>query len=231
VACDATADLLGVVDELGLWENTVIVILSDHGEEFWEHSVFFADHNPASIHGELLNVPFMLRDPDHVGAGLRIVDAEVSTVDLLPTVADLIGVSPTDRCDGVSVVSGLQEGGSIDRHIPIMALTHSRDNPLPMRAAIVRGGMKYIQPVTPEPGQESFYPLEEQLYDLTRDWREEGNLAPRRPETVTELSELLRRGLEAAAPQTVAESPDSAGMPVTESLRNQLRALGYVDDL
>ena len=48
-ACDATVELFELMDERGLWDQTIVVVLSDHGEEFWEHSSTFGHHPRTSL--------------------------------------------------------------------------------------------------------------------------------------------------------------------------------------
>lgn len=227
VACDATADLLAILDERDLWENTVVVILSDHGEEFWEHSGFFADHRPTSIYGELIDVPFLLHSPGYASRGRRFIETEVSLVDLLPTIADLTGVRPLDDADGTSLAP-LLRGAPINRHLPIMALTQPGDPSLPIRGAVIEDGRKYHEAVTLDSGRDYYYPVHAQLYDLGRDPGETNNLVAEAPDAGRELAERLRRGLGAAtAPLAVAPDGSTA---MSGELRGQLRALGYLGE-
>ena len=55
--------------DLGLWENTLLVVTSDHGEEFDDHGSWGHGH---SVYQELLHVPLMFRLPNRLPAGARI---------------------------------------------------------------------------------------------------------------------------------------------------------------
>ncbi|MDH3652988.1 MAG: sulfatase [Myxococcales bacterium] len=86
--------------ELGLEENTIVVVTSDHGEEFQEHGSWGHGH---SVYQELLGVPLMFRWPGVVPAGTRIGPV-VSTMDIGPTVLEATGVSIPDAFEGRSLL-------------------------------------------------------------------------------------------------------------------------------
>ena len=92
--------------ELGVLDDTLVVVVSDHGEEFDDHGSWGHGH---SIYQELLHVPFLFHLPGVVPE--RRVESAVSTVDLAPTVVDLLGVPPLPSAEGHSLVS-LMHGGS-----------------------------------------------------------------------------------------------------------------------
>jgi arylsulfatase A-like enzyme len=78
---------LDLLKYLGIYERSVIVLVSDHGEEFDEHGGF--DHG-RTLYEELLRVPLLVKYPGNRWAGSRIVD-RVSTVDIAPTLLTLAG--------------------------------------------------------------------------------------------------------------------------------------------
>jgi arylsulfatase A-like enzyme len=224
VACDATADLLTLVDDLDLWGNTVVVILSDHGEEFREHSNVFADHCDESVYGETIDVPFLFYDPAHARAGIQRIENAVSTVDLVPTIAGALGLAPADHCDGVNL-GPLLAGGTIARPVPIIAMSHPGFTPGSVRSAVIVDGLKYIAADTAIASPALMYPRHEQLYDLRRDPREASDLAALSPKDVDRLARLLRDGLSAAAP--LVEAAADTHPAISPKLLEQLRALGY----
>ena len=102
---DEVGRILATLDELGLRDNTVVVFCSDHGDQLLEHglmgkNVFFE----GSIH-----VPFMIRMPDRVRPGNH--DALVETIDVLPTLFELIDLETPYHGHGHSLVP-LINGGS-----------------------------------------------------------------------------------------------------------------------
>lgn len=91
---------------LGMYENTAIIVLSDHGEEFWEHGG--TDHGK-TLYEEQLRVPLLWKLP---GAQLRgeYRDALVEMVDIAPTVLEMVGAPLEPRFQGKSFWSYLNGG-------------------------------------------------------------------------------------------------------------------------
>ena len=85
---DQLSVLLGELERRGLLDNTIVIVTSDHGEEFLEHSVMTHGN---SLYGPALLVPLLVSFPGRVPAGGR-VPAWVSTTDLAATVLDLAGI-------------------------------------------------------------------------------------------------------------------------------------------
>ncbi len=89
------------VRELGLDDRTILVVTSDHGEEFGEHGAL--DHG-AQLYDETLLVPLVIRAPGLVPAGERIGEP-VALVDLAPTLLDLLGLPALSEAQGESLVA------------------------------------------------------------------------------------------------------------------------------
>jgi arylsulfatase A-like enzyme len=87
--------------QVGLYDNTLIIVTSDHGEAFGEHDDF---GHPASVHQELVHVPLLIKYPRSVPseAGQQI-EATVSGIDLLPTVLDTVGIPLPANLQGRSL--------------------------------------------------------------------------------------------------------------------------------
>lgn len=228
-ATEAVAEFFTLLEEHGLWRNTVVVVLSDHGEEFWDHLDTFACHRH-SLYGELLNVPFLLYTPSHARTGMKGIDTDVSTVDLLPTMLDLLSIPCDERMEGISL-ERLLDGGSVARTIPILATTAA---PNPARRCIIDEGLKYIEakPMGYRRGGSvascQLYPSGGELYSLREDPLERDNLISKRPKLV----ELIRQKLHGALANT--QSPSGSTQETisdyqSPSLRKQLIALGYLD--
>lgn len=88
----------GFIDRLkrlGLYDNTLIVVTADHGEEFYDHQSYGHGH---SLYQELIRVPWVLRYP---GAPPRRISGTVGTVDIAPTVLSSVGVPVPPVMEGV----------------------------------------------------------------------------------------------------------------------------------
>lgn len=92
--------LLDALDKSGEAARTLIVFHSDHGEEFWEHGGFEHGH---ALHAELLHVPLAIVFPPRLNGGAHI-DSRVRTVDVFPTVLELMGLPPPRDLDGESLL-------------------------------------------------------------------------------------------------------------------------------
>jgi len=82
--------------EKGLLDSTVVMILSDHGEEFFEHG---NKGHHRTVYDEVLRVPFALRLPGGAHAGEKIA-AQASTLDVFPTLLDAAGFTPPGDAEG-----------------------------------------------------------------------------------------------------------------------------------
>jgi hypothetical protein len=91
--------LVAVLDELDLAERTVVLVTSDHGDEFLEHG---GKGHGLTLYDEIVRIPLVMRGP-----GLQpgsLVDRRVSLADIMPTVLDLVGVPAPSGMTGTSVV-------------------------------------------------------------------------------------------------------------------------------
>jgi arylsulfatase A-like enzyme len=79
------------LEALGRWEGALVIVVADHGEEFWDHGGFEHGH---SHHRELLRVPLVLRRPR--GAAGRVREERVRQIDIAPTVLAFAGIPATD---------------------------------------------------------------------------------------------------------------------------------------
>jgi arylsulfatase A-like enzyme len=95
---DALATLFATLDELGLWDETVVIVTSDHGEEFLEHGRI---GHEGTLSPEALSIPLLVHAP---GVAPRVVDEVVGLADLVPTVLALAGVPPPGSLDGRSLL-------------------------------------------------------------------------------------------------------------------------------
>ena len=101
---DQLARLFVELERRGLAENTVVCIVSDHGEEFLEHGRIGHGHG---LSQELLQVPWILKVP---GRAARRVSEPVSLIDLFPTLLGAAGVVHDAVSEGVERLTGAQQG-------------------------------------------------------------------------------------------------------------------------
>ncbi len=193
------AVLLQALRTLGLYDNSIIVVTSDHGESLFEHDCYYDHHG---LYDTNLRVPLIVRYPTVVPAGFR--DARPSQAkDVMPTLLDLMGVSSSTLAfDGASLVPRLDPEGPDPVASADLYLTEATW----MRKHGWRTSeWKLIEALEPD---FHFKPRLE-LYDLVHDPRETQNLAEERPDVVKRLTARMnahigRRERETGRPNPVA---------------------------
>ncbi len=229
VADNELSGLIELLEQIELADRTLLVVTSDHGEELGEHyPQHLGDHGHALFDEQLL-VPLVIADPTRSYSRPR-VSAQVRSIDVMPTIADLLAV-PIAGVDGRSLVP-LMRGEEIRDRIAFGGVTRLT----PPRYFIRHGGYKYIESSARAGAQElSPAPPRIQLYDLRSDPGEQRNLADEDPKRVREyhrrLAEYLSvsQGIPEAEGVEGAESIESATQDLEPALRERLRSLGYVD--
>ncbi|MEO2164067.1 MAG: sulfatase [bacterium] len=107
----ALGDLLDGLRERGILNETLVVVTADHGETFWEHADLW--NHGLAVYQTTVHVPLLFCFPDGRQAGLRVA-TPVSTIDVVPTLCELLGLELPLRSEGVSLVSAL-EGAELKR--------------------------------------------------------------------------------------------------------------------
>ncbi|RDV39024.1 DUF1501 domain-containing protein [Bradymonadaceae bacterium TMQ3] len=105
---NAFGHLRAELERLGIWEDTLVVVTSDHGEEFWEHGSVGHGHN---VHQEMVHVPLIFHYAK-LPRG-RVVKAGADVVDVLPTVTALLGLEHPEDKQGMNLLPTMfgQHGG------------------------------------------------------------------------------------------------------------------------
>jgi arylsulfatase A-like enzyme len=212
---DRGVGLLGLIlEESEVWDNTLVVLVSDHGEEFKEHGSW--GHGP-QLFDELLHVPLIVRFPHDQYAG-RVVEQVVRSVDIAPTVAEVIDAPMGAAWVGTSLME-LLDGEGEDRPV-ISELSNAQLGTLSMRV----GDLKVIDVPSLD---------RELLFNTAKDPGEHVDLARSRPAVLAEMRDELRRWRASLA----AGSKSLRAVPMGEEAQNlqELEAellgkMGYVDD-
>jgi len=200
-------DLIQGLRDLGVLEDTLFILTSDHGEEFGDHGARGHGH---TLYDELVHVPLILSYPKRLPRGKR-VNEQVRLIDLMPTVLDVAGLSVEHPLCGESLLDLIEsdgEGGRVafsefDDHQSLEAVR------VPTRKLILRTADASVE-----------------YYDLADDPAEQSNLAPKSGQNVTAMRKAyvawrsrVSRLLEDARP---------AHAQVDADLKARLEALGYV---
>jgi arylsulfatase A-like enzyme len=115
--------------------RTVIIVTSDHGEEFGEHGM---TRHGFEVWQTLVHVPLMISAP---GAAPQVIDTPRSDVDLAPTILDVFGVPPDPSFEGTSLIAEVYGKPAAPRDV-VVDLPATSDNG--RRRALVRGTEKLI---------------------------------------------------------------------------------------
>ncbi len=181
--------------ELG--SDTVVVVMSDHGESF-EHG--YGGHAGPGLYESIIHIPLIIKLP-HETVGRR-VDTPVQQIDIAPTLAELAGVPYPSLWEGRSLLPLLQgktsdATASLPKEVFVMNFEENRrrDALETGSVAIIDGRWKLIHymgklnyPDMPQ--------LDDELFDVVSDPAETTNLAARNPEEVRYLKGLISAQLE-----------------------------------
>jgi arylsulfatase A-like enzyme len=164
------ARLAKVLQALGAWQNCVVAVSADHGEEFLDHGGRY--HPPSSVAEELIRVPLLLRAPGLIAPAVET--APFSLLHLAPTLLDLVGVPMPDSFRGRSYVPSLRSnpGWGSDAIVECIARCNnplvSQNRLLPRLLVVRESRYKMVL---------NFETAEEQLFDLEADKLERRPLA------------------------------------------------------
>ena len=203
------------LERLGVLDDTLVIVTSDHGEAFEEHP-------PHRLHGrmlydEVLHVPLIFSGPTVEGG--RRIESQVGLIDVFATLIDLFDLPPPEPNDSVSL-RPLLEGGTIEaRRVYLCCLAHDRQ-----QLGIRTGEWKYFF----DSAEGSAVPGGTQgLYALGENLSEQNDLVGSRANIAAELREEI---LGRSVPNWEAAKAVPLGpQRVDHETLEQLRALGYIE--
>jgi len=206
-ADESVGTLIETLEEAGVADRTVIIVMSDHGEGLEDHNELT---HSLLCYNSTIHVPLIMRVPGATG-GVR-VSHPVSNVDVAPTILDLIGLSTPEEVQGVSLRPLLTGDEIAERLHYTETLSPELSYGWSEVRAVYDGPFKYIHTSRPE------------LYDLSSDPGELHNLADERPDLAADMEVKLRAFVEEkASPEAMAAVGD-----VDQETLNRLAALGYI---
>jgi len=169
--------LIEQLRQAGVYDNSVIAVTADHGEEFTEHGDWW---HGTSLYDEQVHVPLVIVRPDRAEAGSRRSDP-VRSVDIAPTLFAAAGVPASRAFQGIDVFAARVEE-------PIVAEEDLEGNSI---VSVRSGGWKLLEANRDNP--RGLQPVE--LYNLENDPGEKNNLAATETARVEELRAARRRVL------------------------------------
>src|SRR5436190_1674443 len=196
--------LLRYLKNRGWYENAIIVVVGDHGEGLGEH-----DENTHGIflYDSTIHVPLIVKLPHEEYSG-QVVDVQVRTTDIVPTILDSLGIATPGNLDGESL-KALYAGKPQTERV----VFGETDYPLrfgwaPLRSVRVHGA-KFIEAPRPE------------VYDLRADPSESQNKYAPWDEAVQKMRAMLAEIRAKVPPATTAAT-------VPAGTIDELKALGYL---
>ena len=213
--------------QLGLLENTLIVVLSDHGEEFHEHGWTAHGH---SLYRELTQALFLMWHPKLLPSPRRVAEP-VQLLDLTPTVLDLVGIRSEEIFQGQSLAP-LARGLPFARKAAVMASRFAHPNaratgfvPEYRTGTFARIDAEWKLIYRDQAEKVGLDRVE--LFDRRADRRETKNVAAQHPEVVTRLMADVSQWIEGQKQVRKLLGPGGRATLDPQALE-RLRSLGYL---
>jgi arylsulfatase A-like enzyme len=211
---------LSYLSELGLKDQSLIIITSDHGEEFKEHGGIL--HRQLYYRPEL-NVPLIIHLPEYRKKQIRLKEL-VRSIDILPTILEVAGLNPSPRAQGRSLLPLIKGNTNrLNRFLWRVFRFFIRDssnsfaeNRKDRKYSIIADDYQLIHEIKSD---------SKQLFNIKADPLAKNNIA-RNHDTV--LERLLSEYQETY--ESVPRYNAKLQVGIDEQTREQLKALGYLDD-
>lgn len=221
---EGIGNLLNVLKQLDLFDDTFIFVTADHGEEFLEHGSFghgikihlLKEGYPIlKLYDELLHVPLVLRSPASKVPPREILSL-VSLIDLAPTLVDLLGIKAADDWQGVSLLPLLTgEADQLSEGVFSEYAVRGENERWPIVSYRTQK-WKFIYDGIRQ---------RHELYNLECDPAEQNNIYSAQPLILSELEFAVRQHLA----DVRGEAPQTTGWGMTPEMAERLRGLGYIE--
>ena len=225
-------EFVAALKKRGIYDRSLIVLMSDHGEEFFEHRGWEHNH---SMYDELLRVPLVIKLPANAHRGLTI-EENVGVIDILPTILAAAGIqarqAPIDGLD----LGPLMRGEKLPRPFLFSSSSTSRYlDAIPAKFAILKDRFKVIYNFDYSAADLEFFAAyglppqtgQVEIYDLERDPGERNNLFAARQDVYRQVSRSLKR-IRAIIKANLDLKPGAKQGEFDEDLQKQMKSLGYL---
>ncbi|MFQ5790430.1 MAG: sulfatase [Acidobacteriota bacterium] len=206
------------LQELSVYDSSLILVMSDHGEGFLEHGLM---NHGNSVYEELIRVPLIVRFPGGTFKGQR-VGSPVQLINIAPTILEFVGAEPLEMSQGFSLMGPI--GSKSHRPRLVHAVEGYAD-------CVRTSSWKLIQnPSARFTKIPRSLKVKYELYDLEKDAGEQKNLASNLPDRVHSMAKALQRlkksNLELR--MRIHDSLKAYPIELTEEQERNLRSLGYI---
>lgn len=203
--------LLAHLESSGRRDDTLVVAVGDHGEGLGDHE---ERTHAQLIYNSTMRVPLILQGAG-ITPGIRVGSA-VGTVDLLPTVLDLLSLEPPDQIQGASFAPQLTGQPVPTRPLYLESTYSQLHYGWSELEGVVADGWKYVEAASAGGRGE--------LYELASDPNERHDRISDQPQRVQRLRELL----DSFRRREARQAPDTPKQELTADVRKELEALGYL---
>lgn len=219
--------LIEELKTLGIYDNTMIILLSDHGEEFYDHKAWAHSH---SLYNETIKVPLIIKffDSEHAGTNIK---SYARLIDVMPTILDALDIDyPDQYSDGETLLDLINDRNTGDEERIFLSelTTDPIDGTIPKKTAINRGKNKLIINEEYDPQKLAYFnfppPKFEkfEVYDLETDPHESINFALSDTNLTRQLLNFMEIHFVQKCEWASIENENK------DEIREQLRALGYI---
>jgi len=205
--------LIAGLKELGLYDDMLIVLVADHGEHLIDHDIYFTHYLP---YQETIHVPLIVKLPGNRGGG-RVVPEPVSTLDVLPTIMEIVGLDNPGNLAGRSLLAAMLGEEEIG---PRTLLAEQGSAPDRFTKALVEWPWKLLYFREGETERVELFNLDQDPYERT-------DLSGQATAVAAELVEKLWSIFDLDSPLT--QSDEQRPAELDEAARQRLRSLGYVN--
>ncbi|OIO61949.1 hypothetical protein AUJ83_03800 [Candidatus Woesearchaeota archaeon CG1_02_33_12] len=210
--------LIKTLKELNLYNNTIIIISADHGEEMGEHSWYFNHGGP--LWDSLIKVPLIFYYPK-LSYKSKLIPSQVQLIDIAPTICDILKIKKPETFEGNSFLSLIIEKEThflyaFSEHWQTIGEFFSSNEVLHSQFSIRSTDWKLIVTIR---NNESGY----QLYNLKKDPQELNNLADIEKDQFKLMKEKIEEWM-----SREKENISSLTKPLDEETKEKLRSLGYL---
>jgi len=202
--------VLDKLKQLGIEENTLIIISADHGECLYEHDYYFG-HDKV-LYESTVKIPLVIKYPRKIPKR-KTIDALNESIDIMPTILDILGISLPKDIDGKSLLPLIAGKKEKIREEVFIATSGPLEKGKP-KYAIRTKEWKFI--FTPQENRK-------ELYNLLNDPKEKINLAQIEKKQLKILEKKLNKWMR-GFPEKFPEEKDN----LAEDIKRNLRSLGYL---
>jgi arylsulfatase A-like enzyme len=223
-------EILNYLKRNELYKDTIIIVTSDHGEEFWENG---GTGHGFSLREHQLKVPLIIKSPTFSSSGKKIQEL-VGLIDIAPTILDILGIPIPNEFQGISLLPLIEQGISEKRSF--MAESSHLGN----QKAFISKGYSFLFNQFPPIGENIFSERslyiwrnimqfsKNELYNIVKDPFEKQNIILKESKVSNELKTMLLQDIKNNFTISNNSAPVERFEPDKETLE-KLKALGYVE--